>query len=493
MTIDRMTNKLKPNSVIGALSWSMSASWIGLVTVLLSMSPVWADQSAVASSDSVVELNLTLDEAIQLALERNRGLLNQRLNRETQRFSLDVAEDQYRPKFTIGSSSSHNRDDEVTDVRLGANLRIATGGTIGLGVSESISGDDDKEMAPTLTFSQPLLKGGGANIDQAQLRQARLDEKSNILTFRRNVSDLVVSTISAYRALIQAFRQVEISEASLQRAQRQLEVTSALIQAGRIARREITRSEATVANRELALVRSKNSLESANYNLISTLDLDSSTRIKPQEFLSVDEIQHVEIGQIDIHEHIATALARRSDYLTAEQAIESAEIDLRVAENNKLPNLSLDFEVTRNRPANRNDHQARLSLTIPLNDRSTRLAILRAENALIMAQRNLEELRESIGILVRRAINDVEVGGQVMVLARESRQLAEENLTIEQNKFSQGLSSTFEVSASEDDLVSAQNSETDAIISYLNVLVGLQQALGTVLDTWGIEVEEVPQ
>ena len=56
---------------------------------------------------------------------------------------------------------------------------------------------------------------------------------------------------------------MEISEASLQRAREQLEATRALIGAGRVAEREAGRSEAAIANRELALVRARNRLEAA--------------------------------------------------------------------------------------------------------------------------------------------------------------------------------------------------------------------------------------
>ncbi len=459
----------------------------------MSLALVWAEQPATTSSTMPAELNLTLDEAIQLVLERNRGLLNQHLNRETQRFSLEVAEDRYRPQFTISSSSRHDRNDETADVRFGADLRVPTGGTFGVGASESISGDDDSEQVPTLSFSQPLLKGAGADIDQAQLKQARLSEKSNILGFRRTVSELVVSTISAYRALSQAFRQVEISEASVQRAKQQLEITRTLIQAGQIARREVTRSEATIANRELALLQSRNSLDSANFNLISILDLDSSTRIRPQENLKVEQIRQGDVEDPGVQESIDIALHNSPGYRTATLVVDSAEISLRVAKNNRLPDLSFDIEVKRNRNLDRTDHRTSLSLKIPLNDRSPQLEILRAKNSLIMANRNLEELRESIGISVRQAINDVKVGFRVMELAGEARQLAEENLVIEQNKFSQGLSSTFEVSASEVGLVTAENSETDAIIGYLNARMRLDQVMGVTLDSWNIEVEAVPE
>ena len=460
-----------------------------LIAFLLSLLFVPASSNLLAdeSSTGPVELVLTLNSAIELALERNSGLLEQRLRREEQRFSLDIEQDYYRPEFTISSSASHDRTDGSADAAFGASLRIPTGGNLSLTATESFTGENGS--GPALTFSRQLLKGTGEN----NLTRARRAEKLNILDFKDKVRDVVTSTITAYRALNQAFRDVEISEASLQRARQQLDVSRALIQAGRIARREITRSEATVANRELALLQSQNRLDSANYDLINALDLDSSTRIQPQDDLGVDQIRRLEIEEIDLQNSIATALRNRTDYIRAIVDVEVAEIDLREKRKNERPSLSLSLSVERNRSLNRNDHKASLGLTIPLDRRPLKLDTMKAENSLINAQRNLEERRESIGINVRKAINDVEVSSRRMDLASSARQLAEQNLEIEQNKFSQGLSSTFEVAASEDDLVNAQNSETDAIISYLNALETLDKEMGQTLETWGIEVEEVPQ
>ena len=447
------------------------------------------------SSTESVELVLTLNSAIELALERNRGLLNNRLDRKYDQFSLDIKQDEYRPEFTISSKAHRGRGVEgAADVGFNADLKIPTGGKFSLGATKPIDGLDSS--GPNLTFNQPLLQGAGENIDQASLKQAHLEEKRKVLAFKNSVSGLVVGTIKAYRTLIQAFRELEISEASLQRARQQLDVSRALIQAGRIARREITRSEATVANRELALVRSRNNLDSANTGLIRTLDLDdldSSTRIRPQEDLGVDQIRRVEFGEIDVHESIDIALSNSPDHLIQMLGVETAEINLRVAKNSELPNLMLTLNATRNRLKKRYDHSASLSLTIPLNDRSPKLVTMQAENSLIKARRSLEKFREEIGISVREKIKGVEVGYRVMELAGASRQLAEENLDIEQNKFSQGLSSTFEVSASEDALVDAQEAENNAIIGYLNALVDLDEVMGQTLETWGIEVEEVPQ
>ena len=126
---------IRPQSGFGAHCnlWVMRILVVSSMFMVMSLFLVWAEQPATTSSTMPAELNLTLDEAIQLVLKHNRGLLNQHLNRETQRFSLEVAEDRYRPQFTISSSSRHDRDDETADVRFGADLRVPTGGTFGLG------------------------------------------------------------------------------------------------------------------------------------------------------------------------------------------------------------------------------------------------------------------------------------------------------------------------------------------------------------------------
>ncbi len=232
---------------------------------------LWAPIPATAQTPAPAALpvctrdvrDLTLKDALGLALARNRPLLNSRLDREVRRFSLDVAEDRWLPRVTVGSFASRDRRDHRAGVGTRLRLRVPTGGSLALGWDEALSERLAGTSSQTFSFSQPLLKGAWAGIDSATVRQARLGERIDILAFRRTVEDLVVAVIGSYRALIGAVRQVEISEASLQRAREQLEATRALIGAGRVAEREAGRSEAAIANRELALVRARNRLEAA--------------------------------------------------------------------------------------------------------------------------------------------------------------------------------------------------------------------------------------
>ena len=474
-----------------ALSSGLAGRFRAIVSVLCFFAPVPAAAQTPATADdppgcAASVCDLTLKDAIGLALVRNRPLLNSRLDREVQRFSLDVAEDRWSPRVTVGPFASSDRQDNKAGVGARMSLRVPTGGAFALGWDKTLSSRSDGSGSRTFSFSQPLLKGAWAGVDSATVRQARLGERIGILTFRRTAADLVVAVIGAYRALIGAGRQVEIGEASLQRAREQLEATRALIGAGRVAEREAGRSEAAIANRELALVRARNRLEAAQFALIDILELDSRVRIRPLEKLKA--------GQRDaaFAPTLEDALQDRADYLQAKLRVDIARTELTVARNNLLPDLAVRFEWTQN-DTGRTDNLVRLDATVPLNDRAPALAHLRARYALRKAERNVVELRESIRTALRRAVNDVEVGFRLTELAGDARALAERNLAVEQAKFGQGLSSTFEVASSEEELVRAEQAEADAILSWLDASTRLDRTAGRTLDRWGVRLEAAPQ
>ena len=468
-----------------------SAKCTGIASLFLCL---FASIFLVAQSPSTADeplstvLDLTLKDAIVQALERNRSFLNRRLDREVQQFSLDVAEDRWSPRITVNPLASRNRREHKVGVGVETRLRVRTGGELVLRWEEALSEELEDTGTQSLSFSQPLLKGAWPGIDTAEIRKARLNEEINILAYREAAANLVVSVISAYRALIGATRQVEISEASLRRAGQQLEATRSLISVGRVAQREAVRATAAVANRELALARARNRRDAANYALIGILELGSTVRVRPLDDLKIERTQ----SESRLEPALQMAFRNRADYLQAMLRVEISHIDLALARNNLLPDLSLGVELSRD-DAGRTDTEVRLGATILMNDQLPELENLRARNELRKAERSLTELRETIGIAVRQAVNDVDVGLRLIELAREARELAQENLVIEQTKFSQGLSSSFQVSSSEDELVRAEQAEVDAIVTWLNALTRLDRTSGRTLDRWGVRLEAAPK
>ncbi len=425
---------------------------------------------------------LTLEKVIELALERNISLLNRRLDRKTDKLSLEIAENRYTPKFTVSTNANRTRNDTSASASLQTTVDVPTGGSVNFTVQETNRGGSQ-----SLTFRQPLLKGAGIDISRGSLDRARLSEQRKMISFRRSVADLVVQVIGAYRSLAGAIRQAEISKISLDRAYEQLKATQALIRAGRVAERETVRSEAAIANGELSFVRAQNTLESAQYNLIDILELESDTIIRPLE-----ELKAVQRASV-LTPTFEDVLRNRSDYLQALIGIETAKIELTRARNNMLPDLALDVGLRRNEPQ-KPEPTLGLSASVPLsNKRERRLELMTARNALLKEERNIAELRESIRVELRQAVNDVEVNFRLTELARDARDLAEQNLETEQGKFEQGLASSSDVATSEQELVRSEQAQADAIVAYLGALTKLDTVTGQTLERWGIQVDTVSQ
>ena len=438
--------------------------------------------AAAHAAAGVAELALTEDEAVQLALRNNRLLIGARHQRQVERFALSVSEDRYRPQAAIDAAvRADARGPTSTDLSIGPNLRVPAGGRFGFRWSRSPDGSGDRGA---LQFSQPLLRGFGLAVDSAPVRLARLDEERNVLLLRDAVADVIVATATAYRSLIRADQAVGIDREALARARRQLEINQSLIGAGRMAAREIVQTEAEVAGRELSLANSENGLMQANARLLSVLDIDDAPSIRP-----VERLPPVEPLRPDLEHGLETALEHRNDYARARVDLTAAELALRVAENGRLWDLSLNANVSEG-PDGERDYGAALGLAIPLGDRAPRLAAMRARGEVRKAELALAELRQSIGIEVRQAIRDVTTGFRQVQLARKARALAGRTVEVEQEKMALGLTSTFQLTTVEASLVDAKTRELDAVIGYLNARTRFDWTLGTTLDTWGVDIAD---
>ncbi len=439
-----------------------------------------------AQTERQALLDLSLEEAVRLALTGSRSAIQARLGREEQLLSLDAAEERYDPKagVTLGTNAA-SRGDETADLSIGPSLRVPTGGSFRLSFRKPLAGERDREASTTLSFSQPLLKGFGPELDTQPLRRARLQEQINRRAFRDSAAGIVDGAVSAYRGVLRAGQRVVIAREALERAREQLRINRTLVEAGRMAPQDLVQTEADVANKEYALTDAENALDTANSGLVNTLDLEEGVSIRPQAE------PPIEPEQPDLGESMETAFAQRTDWLRAETGMELALMGLRRAENALLPDLSLSVQAAHRSGRDRTDWSGGLNLTVQLQDDEPRRALTRARNSLRRAEMNLAERRQSIRIQVRRAVHNVAVALRQIELSRQARELAERKLDVERRKLQQGLSSAFQLGRFEDDLVAAQRRELDAVAHYRDSLAGLDRTLGTTLDRWGIGVEQV--
>jgi outer membrane protein TolC len=110
---------------------------------------------------------------------------------------------------------------------------------------------------------------------------------------------------------------------------------------------------------------------------------------------------------------------------------------------------------------------------------------------LLQAENNLKEYNQKLEVEVRNAIRDINLNLKQVELAQRSRELAEKQLEIEQEKrtIGSGKFSEYRYCEFSEYLIEARNAELNARIAYFNALTNLDKIIGTTLDTWQVRIE----
>ena len=468
------------------------------------------------AENSVGDIELSLAQVVERALNDNPALIDARLRRQVERFDFAEAERRFLPKISFGTLGIERTSDLGEDTGFyrveagpGMMLRLPTGGIVDVNPGWSVfldkSGQTLSDGAGVrLRLRQPLLRGGGLKVGTAPVRLARVAEAAYRLAFEAATMDVVTAVIYGYRAVIQAERRLAIDEDALERARASLAVNRALIDTGRMAETAIAETEAEIARRELALVRSLDSRDSSLRALNVLLDLDAGAHVIATESVTVDVIPPAP----DPVALLASARAGNTSYRRAMLDVERVGIGVTLAENDMLWDVSLtaDVELRRSRaPGTLGAQPVRdvtrpftvgIALSIPVGGddvtarRRARLAARtsaqRAEHALASSTRQMETD-------VNNGVRAVSVGLRQMELARRSLDLAAAKLEVEQQKLRLGRSTNFRVTQFEADFVQAQVSELDARIGYLNAVTALDRTVGGTLETWNIDIEAMQE
>ncbi len=446
-----------------------------------------------ASADKAVLLSL--EEAVSLALRNNRDIQGVYLNRRRDVLFLEQAEDQFQPDLTIEASPNwRNANGTSGELSSSVSARLPTGGEISLSWINALSdGTGTATLSGELT--QPLLRGGGLNANLADLRRARLDFDSSKLSMLQTVSETVTAVISAHRALNLAQVEIDVANRALERAVEQKAVSEKLFDAGRIPRLDLVQNDADISRRKVDVSTAQLALENAGQDLLQFLDIETRAMLVADESIAEREVD------LNVDEALAIAFNTRPDFLNAELGHQTTRLGLDVAKSEERWGLDAvvgaDYEDSLyeresgfGRDESDVDYRAGLRLTIPFGDVERRQAVQLANLDIRESDLSLVELTKSIETEIANLIANIDTLKDQTLLAERAETLAEDQLAIERNKFSRGLSSTLDVIRLEDELIAAQLTTLRSRVDYSEALAALDQALGMTLQSWAIDVRD---
>ncbi|AOJ65014.1 hypothetical protein WJ32_20995 [Burkholderia ubonensis] len=447
-------------------------------------------------------VDVSLQDAVFLALRGNRQIRSAYLGRIAQKFDLRVAEDRFTPKLVLAGqySSARNQDGNASQGALTptATLLSKVGTQFSLSWTSLFSriGNNGRFQDDGVTFQiiQPLLRGAGSDIATAPVRLARLAEERNKLDLQSAVSRTVTQTVIAYREVLRAQAQLQITRDALARSEKLLEMNRALIAAGRMAAVDIVQTEANVATQELDVEEAQNRLASSRATLLQLIGVDLTTRIRASDDM------RAETTAIGLAQAEDVALSHQPDYLKQLIAQEEAKINLAVAKNNRLWDVSLVAGAGQGRDRVAGDFGAfsnrhwqgyvGVQVQIPIGDLTLRQADVHAavgvETTNVQAAESEVRLRKDVDDAVR----DVLSRWRQYQISQRALDLSRRTLEIEHEKLQVGRSSNFQVLSFETALRSAENARLNALIGYLNAQTELDQRLGMTLHSWDISLND---
>lgn len=317
--------------------------------------------SSLSSSKARAERRLTMEQAVDLALQRNAELRIQ---------SGEVAGARAR---LAGASVLLQRNPEV-DVEVGRRSR---------------GGGQSPEYAVTL--SQPIEIAGqrGARVDAAR---AGIDAADARVRMRR--LDLAAEVRETFGRALAADRRVSLAEEAVALAGKSVETAQQRFQAGDASRIEVNaaRIEIGRARRELRLGHQR--------RVAAVAGLRRLLALPPRETLVLEgELRETEERPVDLEALVKTAVTRRPEALAFRRELEAVQAERRLATREAIPTPRIGATIAR-------DEGDRillgvLSLELPL--------FTRNQGARGLGDARIDQARVSLEAAERQVEEDVRV------------------------------------------------------------------------------------
>ncbi|HKI77144.1 MAG TPA: TolC family protein [Ignavibacteriaceae bacterium] len=419
---------------------------------------------------------LSLDQAIQIALQKNTTLQRAENNLNNSESSVKVAYGNFLPSINASTSWSWNRsvDDQPRTVLIGGSPIVVSGRTsetrsYGAGVNANWTLFDGLSNFATLSQSND-------NLESARLQLENL--KQNI----------VYQTISLYYAVINAEQLLKVQEDNLKWNKRNLETITERNKLGAVTLADVYSQQVKTGNAELALINANNTFETAKSNLLSYLALDVLEDYSFTDSLTEQEksILNMDLTSDyrDLSGLVAKALSNRADYKSAQYDLESASNGITIARSGHLPRLSgnISYSLSANEFKNLSDSRSTsvgLTLSLPIfSGFRTSNQVQIAEVNEMNSQLALNDLERTIKQDIQKAYLDLQAAQKSLEVNKTNVTAAEQNRKIQEERYSLGSSTLLDVLIANSDYTTARTNLINAQFSYIQLSQQLKYLLG---------------
>ncbi|MDX2089478.1 MAG: TolC family protein [Kofleriaceae bacterium] len=351
----------------------------------------------------------------------------------------------------------------------------------------------------SVSFSQPLLRGRGRWLYESNERRAEISRDVSVLQRRLVAIQAIQTVVSAYWDLVLAERQIAITQASLDLANKRLELTTLGNQGGKIPRSEIPAVQQIIATREEEMLGAE----------LGVLERSIAVRRATGLPIGAGELG-LRVGAdletrditLDLGQLTERAWAASPELAQLAKRGSVALLDIQVTENGLLPQL--DAALTLGPMGQDDKFTGALENLVKLKSiavggsltyqRSFGQEDVRGRAREIREQRRRLEVsavdvRAQIAQTMARAVAQLELAKRRLALSQRAIDLAKENIQIETDRFNLGKATNFDVLNRSEELRQAELRKAQAMIDWHKAEAVIDALTGDILPRYGITLD----
>lgn len=371
-------------------------------------------------------------------------------------------------------------------------------------------------------ITQPLLQNRTNLQYRAPLKIARTELLITSETSEAAIADSLALAAREYWQAVLSRDNIRVQQQALDLARKSYDHDKQALDLGALAKLDIYQSETQVAERNRDLIQAQYQYKAALDSLRRLIGADLTPAFRSTEIVLDDDPTAVPSKEaiLPFEDALAKAMQVRPEAKAAEQRVSVDELNARVARDSLLPRLDLSLQGGATGPGlnqivpggvvgvapsmpypglgqtlqqvmefNYPSYGLGLQLTFPLRNSPAQAAL--ADSLVSRAKDRYQQRRvkEQIILDVRQALTSIELADASIQAAIRARDLAQQNVLAEQQKYQLGSITSFELLDSQSRLASTESALLSAYVGFQEAYIGYERATWTLLDGMGMILE----
>ncbi len=433
-------------------------------------------------------VTLSLDDCIEQALKNNQNVIRARNNVKNADGAVLNSFGAFLPSVDVGGGYRKTITDEYNYFPPAEFIPYDTGligdtvivdSLYALPTSEATGGGSSSSWSASISAGITLFNGGR---NYYNYKGAKADKKYYDYTAEATEQDLIYQVKAQYFVYLKTLDQNKTAVEAVKRGEEQLKLAQSKYEVGSASKSDVLKAKVQYGNDRLSLISAENAVKVEHANLAYLIgldvnsDVDFSSDYKPKSYDGT-EMDAIKFG-----------MAHHPGLLANDYNLMAAKYDVRSTRGRYFPTWTLNVSRGWSNPTwsgltkfSSEDASWSISssISLPLFENfSHKRDIIRSKATYNNAKADYFYRKNQVALDIKEAFLYINRSNQALQVARDNVNAAAEDMSLVQEKYNLGAATILELLDAQVSLITAENSEIEAVFDYNLAVAKLENAIG---------------